>query len=147
MNPITVRDLVLGDGNPKICVPVVAHTAQELEAALDAIDLQSCDLVEFRADFYFEEDLHALSRIRERIGERPILYTIRTKEEGGEIEIPEDVYEARILAAAPYTDLADIQLGRLHTKMSNKALHSRSSARGMISQARRTLRRWSGRWS
>ena len=124
MNPITVRDLVLGDGSPKICVPVVAHTAQELEAALDAIDLQSCDLVEFRADFYFEEDLYALNRIRERIGERPILYTIRTKEEGGEIEIPEDVYEARILAAAPYTDLADIQLGRLHTKMSNKALHS-----------------------
>ena len=34
------------------------------------------------------------------------------------------MYEARILAAAPYTDLADIQLGRLHTKMSNKALHS-----------------------
>ena len=91
MNTITVRDLVLGDGSPKICVPVVAHTAQELEAALDAIDLQSCDLVEFRADFYFEEDLYALNRIRERIGERPILYTIRTKEEGGEIEIPEDL--------------------------------------------------------
>ena len=89
MNPITVRDLVLGDGNPKICVPVVAHTASELDAALDVIDLQSCDLVEFRADFYFEDDLYALNRIRERMGERPVIYTIRTKEEGGEIEIPE----------------------------------------------------------
>lgn len=125
MNEITVRDLVLGDGVPKICVPVVAHTAAELDAALNAIEPQTCDLVEFRADFYFEEDIPALLKIRERMGNRPIIYTIRTKEEGGEIEIAEDEYEARNLAAAPYIDMADIQLGRLHMKLQNETLHSR----------------------
>ena len=87
---VKVRELVLGDGNPKICVPIVAHTAAELDAALDAIDPELCDLVEFRADFYFEEDIPALKKIRERIGDKPVIYTIRTMEEGGEIEIAED---------------------------------------------------------
>ena len=31
MNPLTVRDVVIGEGSPKICVPIVAHTAKELE--------------------------------------------------------------------------------------------------------------------
>ena len=122
---VKVRELVLGDGNPKICVPIVAHTAAELDAALDAIDPELCDLVEFRADFYFEEDIPALKKIRERIGDKPVIYTIRTMEEGGEIEIAEDEYEARNLAAAPYVDMIDIQLERLHIQINNRMLHSR----------------------
>ncbi len=124
MNTVTVRDLVLGEGLPKICVPIVAHTYAELEAALDEIDPDACDLVEFRADFYFEEDFPALERIREKIGNRPLLYTIRTKEEGGEIDLSQEAYEARTLAAAEWIDLADIQLGRIHFAASRSAVHS-----------------------
>ena len=125
MKPVVVRDVVLGDGVPKICVPIVAHTAAQLDEAIDAIDPADCDLVEFRADFYFEDDIPALKKIRDRMGDRPVIYTIRTKEEGGEIEIAEDEYEARILDASPYIDMADVQLERLHMKMQNETLHSR----------------------
>ena len=125
MDSVIVRDVVLGDGVPKICVPLVAHTAAQLDEALDAIDPADCDLVEFRADFYFEDDIPALKKIRDRMGNRPVIYTIRTSEEGGEIEIAEDEYEARILAASPYIDMADIQLERLHIRMQNETLHSR----------------------
>ena len=125
MKPVVVRDVVLGDGVPKICVPIVAHTAAQLDEAIDAIDPADCDLVEFRADFYFEDDIPALKKIRDRLGNCPVIYTIRTKEEGGEIEIAEDEYEARILAASPYIDMADVQLERLHMKMQNETLHSR----------------------
>ena len=125
MNPVTVRNLVLGDGDPKICVPVVAHTAGELQQSLAAVARTEYDMVEFRADFYFDDDAEALKRIRDSVGNCPVIYTIRTSEEGGEIAIAEDEYEARILRAAPMIDLADIQLERLHMETQNGTLHSR----------------------
>jgi len=124
MHTLTVRDLVLGDGIPKICVPIVAHTAAELDEALERMDLSACDLAEFRADFYFEEPLEALRKIRERLGNRPVIYTIRTREEGGEMEIDEVEYESRNLAAASYADLADIQMRRLTCKREGRTIHS-----------------------
>ena len=48
MNTVRVRNMVLGDGIPKICVPVIAHTYEELVRALDAVKKTSFDLVEFR---------------------------------------------------------------------------------------------------
>ena len=93
MEPVVIRDVVLGDGVPKICVPIVAHTMAQLDEAIDAIDPADCDLVEFRADFYFEDDIPALKKIRHRMGNCPVIFTSRTKEEGGEIEIAEDEYE------------------------------------------------------
>lgn len=124
MKTVKVRNLVLGDGIPKICVPVIAHTYSELERSLEELVRSSFDLAEFRADFYFEEEEQALSRIREAAGGRPVLYTLRTKEEGGEIEISDDLYRDRILKAAQMTDLVDIQLERLHVQSDNRKLHS-----------------------
>ncbi len=124
METVTIRQLTLGDGTPKICVPVIAHTYEELGRTLEQVLTGEFDMVEFRADFYFEEDRSALERIREAVGDKPILYTIRTQEEGGEIEISDDEYEERNLAAAAFTDLVDVQLSRLHTQATNVQLHS-----------------------
>jgi 3-dehydroquinate dehydratase-1 len=114
METVRVRDLVLGDGNPKICVPVIAHSYDELKGVLDEVVKSDPDMVEFRADFYFEEELPALAAIRNAVGGRPVLYTIRTREEGGEIAITEESYIERNLAATQYVDLIDLQLERLH---------------------------------
>ena len=124
METVKVRDMVLGDGSVKICVPVIAHTYTELEQTLKTLEGGSFDLVEFRADFYFEEESRALSAIRRAAGGRPILYTIRTKEEGGEIEISDDQYRERILEACVMADIVDIQLSRLHERPGNPQLHS-----------------------
>lgn len=124
MKAVKVRDLILGDGIPKICVPVIAHNFRELEHALEVLKESSYDLAEFRADFYFEEEDLALSAIRETVGNKPVLYTIRTMEEGGEIEISDDSYRRRNLAAARFADLVDVQLKRLHVQADNTQLHS-----------------------
>ena len=121
---VTVRNLVLGDGITKICVPIIAHTYEELQRSLAQVSDSSYDLVEFRADFYFEDDAPALSAIRRVVGSKPILYTIRTMEEGGEIEISDDSYRERNLNAADMADLIDIQYERLHSGSSNHQLHS-----------------------
>ncbi len=124
METVTVRQLTLGDAVPKICVPVIAHTYEELGRELKQVCSGEYDMVEFRADFYFEEDRAALEKIRETVGDKPILYTIRTQEEGGEIGISDDEYEERNLSAALFADIVDVQLSRLHVMGTNSQLHS-----------------------
>ncbi len=129
MKTVRIRNLELGEGTPKICVPVIAHTAGELQRTLQLVSESDFDMVEFRADFYFEEEAPALKAVREAVGDKPILYTIRTHEEGGEIEISDDGYEERNLAAARYVDLVDVELNRLHGSGKNSQLHSDLVAR------------------
>ena len=51
---VTVGNVTLGEGRPKIIVPLVGKTADSiLEAAEQARDLD-CDLIEWRIDFYEE---------------------------------------------------------------------------------------------
>ncbi len=113
---ITCKGITIGEGIPKIAVPLVARDAQELEAALDALQGQPFDLVEFRADFYAQieskvEDV--LGKIRSVLPQTPILFTFRTKREGGERDIAFADYAQLNLAAAGsgHVDLVDVELG------------------------------------
>ncbi len=84
MASVRVRNLTIGEGVPKICVPIVAKTTEEIiNEAASFIDLE-LDLVEWRID-WFEgiEDIDAvvtLTRIlNETLGtDVPLLCTIRT---------------------------------------------------------------------
>ena len=124
MKQMKVRDLTLGDGIPKICVPVIARTYSELVSSLKTLKTGSFDLVEFRADYYSEEEAPALFAVRDAAGNRPVIYTIRTEEEGGEAGISDDQYAERILASVPWADLVDIQLGRVLSREGKEGLHS-----------------------
>lgn len=54
MNTVKIRNLEIGKGMPKICVPIVGRTKQEiLESAKEAI-VEHPDVVEWRADWYTE---------------------------------------------------------------------------------------------
>ena len=74
---------------PKICVPIVGRTKQEiLESAKEAI-VEHPDVVEWRADWYTEVFRwecveYMLQGMREILGEIPLLFTFRTQQEGGE---------------------------------------------------------------
>lgn len=117
---VKVRNLILGDGIPKICVPVAAKTREQLDAELLRLH-DRCglfDMVEFRADMYSPEDSPAqrelprtLEKVREAAGDKPVLFTFRTKEEGGRRTISFEEYRNLNLAAAESgADLADLQL-------------------------------------
>ena len=59
MNTIKVRNLEIGTGMPKICVPIVGKTVPEiLENAKSAVQAKA-DVVEWRVDWY--EDVFRLS--------------------------------------------------------------------------------------
>ena len=114
--PIQIKNIILGQGMPKICVPLTAQTAEELFSQAEASVAAGADLVEWRADFFEEleqevktaETLELLSDI---VGQVPLLFTIRTKKEGGNREISTDDYVNYNLLAARtgYADLVDVE--------------------------------------
>ncbi len=90
METVKVRNLIIGTGIPKICVPILCRTQEEiLTAAENIADAGVADLAEWRADGYkdagspekIEETGQAL---REILGDMPLLFTYRTAREGGE---------------------------------------------------------------
>ncbi|MCD7766277.1 MAG: type I 3-dehydroquinate dehydratase [Lachnospiraceae bacterium] len=126
-NTITVRSVTLGDGFPKICVPVTARSLQELEKQVKNIRTVPCDMVELRADFFEGDPIKELIALREALPYLPILFTFRTKEEGGERKITPEDYAALNRQAAglramdknpsrsearPLADLIDLEYNR-----------------------------------
>ena len=74
---VEVRGVKIGEGVPKICVPL--------------------DVVEWRVDWFegvfdFAQVEDVLKDLRPALGETPILFTFRTSKEGGEKAIEADTY-------------------------------------------------------
>lgn len=116
MNIINVRNIKIGEGIPKICVPIVAHTKEEILAEAAGITEVPADVVEWRVDWYDEvEDTSAVCKtaeaLRSALGDLPLLFTFRTAREGGEKEISATDYEALNLVAikSGCIDLVDVE--------------------------------------
>ena len=97
---VEVRGVKIGEGVPKICVPIVGKTKEEILAAARSFEDVALDVVEWRVD-WFEGAL----------GETPILFTFRTSKEGGEKAIEADAYAElnKKAAATGLVDLVDVE--------------------------------------
>ncbi len=117
MKSVTVRNVTIGKGRPKICVPLVAATAEGiLTEAKGLLDVPA-DIVEWRADWYEdalekEKVLKVAESLRRVLGEKPLLFTLRTEKEGGEKALPAEEYIELNLAVVEsgFVDLIDIEL-------------------------------------
>ena len=113
MNPLLVRSCAFGTGHEKICVPLMAPDTPSLRQQAKAAIHAGCDLVEWRVDA-LRDGLNidvmrpALWALREEVGEKPILFTFRTKEEGGLAPASWEAYEALYRAAVEEPDGADL---------------------------------------
>ena len=114
-----VRNMTLGDGVPKICIPVTAENREEMEKQVEQVLSGPCDMIEWRVDYYQETENadwleQTLGYLRGLIGELPLLFTFRTKEEGGERSISMETYQEwnRRAAASGLADFVDIELNR-----------------------------------
>ena len=117
MNTVKVRNIEIGAGIPKICVPIVGVTKEEIIAEAKTFDSIPVDVVEWRVDWFenvfeFDKVEDVLKDLREALGETPILFTFRTSKEGGEKAIePEPYKELNIQAAkSGYVDLVDVEV-------------------------------------
>ncbi len=116
MKTVKVRDIVFNEGAPKICVPLVGKTEEQILSEVQYLNSVSFDLAEFRVDFYeYVEDFNKVKEILKKIRQsydKPLLFTFRTKKEGGEHEISEEKYFELNHAAieSGLIDLIDVEL-------------------------------------
>lgn len=116
MPAVTVRDVVIGEGPPKIIVPLTGADLPALRAQVAALDGHPVDVVEWRVDHLrADDDAVAVGReLAAALGGRPLLVTVRTAAEGGERELGDAAYRELGLALldAGVADLVDVELFR-----------------------------------
>ena len=117
MKTIQIRNITIGEGRPKICVPVVGQTEEDILREAAGLASLPADVVEWRADWFqdvfdTEKVLHTAKALRSVLGELPLLFTFRTAKEGGEKEISAEAYRKLnlALAASGFVDLIDVEL-------------------------------------
>ena len=116
MKTVKVRNLTIGEGMPKICVPIVENTEENILAEAKKIKTLPADIVEWRMDWYAQATdeqavVKTAEKLRNILGEMPLLATFRTAKEGGEKAIEAEPYKELNIAAAKtgYVDLVDVE--------------------------------------
>ena len=116
MNPVKVRNITIGEGTPKICVPIVGVTKEEILEAGKNICTIGADVIEWRVDWYenvfdFDQVEETAKELRNVIGETALLFTFRTAKEGGEkaIETGDYVELNQNAAKTGLIDLVDVE--------------------------------------
>ena len=114
---VSVRNIVLGEGIPKICIPLVSTSFPALLNDMKRALEYGADLIEWRTDWmedifkegYLEE---ILPTIRKAAGNTPLLFTFRTKKEGGNMAASLLQYKDLVKKAicSNLVDLVDIEL-------------------------------------
>lgn len=119
MQTLTIKNIVIGAGQPKVIVPIVGQTETELfdEIAFIRTQTSPIDVIEWRADKFNQIDdmvntLVMLSQIRQQLADKVLLFTFRTHHEGGDKVISEEYYYAlnRHVIASQQIDLIDIEV-------------------------------------
>ena len=117
MKTIQIRNITIGEGRPKICVPVVGQTEEDILREAAGLVSLPVDVVEWRADWFqdvfdIEKVLHTAKALRSALGELPLLFTFRTKKEGGNMAASLLQYKELVKRAicSGLVDLVDIEL-------------------------------------
>ncbi|RLL41290.1 type I 3-dehydroquinate dehydratase [Oceanobacillus piezotolerans] len=115
--PVKVRDLAIGEGIPKICVPMVGKTTKQLVEEAKELTTLDYDVVEWRVDFFeqveeIEKVKEALKEIRSVLPKAPLIFTFRSAREGGEKEVSSKYYKDLNLEIlkTKEVDIIDVEL-------------------------------------
>ncbi|MBP2056880.1 3-dehydroquinate dehydratase-1 [Lactobacillus colini] len=118
MATVKIRNMVLGEGLPKIAVPNVGQTEEDILSSAKEILKAKSDLMEWRIDYYSQGIKNAAKlistakKLREVVVDLPILVTFRTKNEGGVLELSENDYLnlVQLVIEKRLGDAVDIEL-------------------------------------
>ncbi|QCX34132.1 type I 3-dehydroquinate dehydratase [Caloramator sp. E03] len=114
---VKVKDVLIGEGMPKICVPMVGETIEQLIEEANYLKGIESDVVEWRVDFYenvtdIDKVKEALVNIRKVLDNKPIIFTFRSAKEGGQREIEKSYYFKlnKEIASTKLVDIVDVEL-------------------------------------
>lgn len=116
MQNITIKNYAIDEGRPIICVPVVAVGKEEILREISVLVQKDVQMIEWRVDWFEDAmSLTAVEEVLERI--KPltrdviVLFTFRTKKQGGELAAEEEyllqLYE--LAAASGVVDVIDVE--------------------------------------
>lgn len=116
MNTVQVKNVTIGEGLPKIIVPIVGQTKDEIIAAAKSFANVELDIVEWRVDWFegvfdFDQVKDVAQALRDVLQDTPILVTFRTAKEGGEKAIEPEAYVElnQNIAKTGLVDLVDVE--------------------------------------
>ena len=106
---IVVKNTVIGEGMPCICVPLTQTDVSGLAAEAERAAAVCPDLVEWRADcfenIFCPSDVEdVLKRLSGILGSIPLIFTVRTQKEGGSLQVSQEDY-IRLLKHAADTKI------------------------------------------
>lgn len=114
---VKVKDVLIGEGMPKICVPMVGETIEQLIDEANYLKGLESDVVEWRVDFYenvtdIDKVKVALLSIRKVLDNKPIIFTFRSAKEGGQREVEKSYYFKlnKEIASTKLVDIIDVEL-------------------------------------
>lgn len=117
MKTVKLRQVEVGAGTPKVIVPIVAASREGILEKAREFKNHALHVVEWRVDFYegvfdIPQVLETLAALRAELGDTPILFTFRTKREGGEKDISAEDYIALNTAVAQSgnADAIDVEI-------------------------------------
>lgn len=116
MKSVQVRNIKIGEGIPKICAPLVGITNEEIIAEAKKLAALPVDVAEWRADWFeggcdIRKVTDVLSELRTALKDIPLLFTFRTRREGGEKELDAKDYTElnKKICVSGYVDLMDVE--------------------------------------
>lgn len=134
MKTLTVRNVIVGRGMPKICISLTGRNIPELiEDTRLALESKP-DIFELRADsLEYADDpdciIESLKQIRFLIKDNPLIFTFRSESEGGNKSVSNQEY-IRIIEAAARSgeaDFIDIELNKGYDVISGLTAYIRRS--------------------
>jgi len=118
--PIKVKGQPIGEGKtPSIIVPLIGKTSDMVLAELNQVLGKRPDVIEWRADFFADIGktdavVELARRVKTVAGDTPLLFTIRSTEEGGQkISLTSDqvVELYSVVCRHRVADIVDYELG------------------------------------
>ena len=116
-NAVTVKNITFQEGETLICVPLIGKTLDEILGNAHGLVDAGADIIEWRVDHFTQvremaQVMAALAEIRGALKALPLLFTFRSKKEGGETELSDDAYFAlnREAARSGLVDVIDVEL-------------------------------------
>ena len=114
---VKIRNVIIGEGMPKICAPLVGKSLVELLEEASYLKELPLDLVEWRVDFYddfldIDKVKTVLEEIRKVLMNTPIIFTFRSIKEGGAKEVSREYYVQlnKEIIRTKLVDIVDIEL-------------------------------------
>mgnify|MGYP000925800670 FL=1 len=118
MREVQVNNLIFGEHGTKICVPISGNDDKQILDDIEKLYNFDFDLIELRIDCY--EYVENFSRVKllleniRKIYSKTILFTFRSKNEGGMHELSEEKYFelCNYIIASKLVDLIDVELSK-----------------------------------